>query len=1016
MALSESEYIQQVLEPARKAGNPPDYFARYELSLNEQSLEVIEQAAVRIQRYWNKAKVNTLYTKLANTLLKEHPEALAVLKNAERRRIYAKRISEEREQQRQEREKALDRDLQFYAGTARINRQQLDALIRNYPDLGADAVRKRISQLKFALVESDEQQSKTIQEGFEHTVRQKLRENLSVLKKKTLYDFLGVQETANEVELAAAYQRSEEEWSQRANDATKATANELLGLIKTRLLVADGKQRYAQARQYDALEDVRERVRIAAQGGIITLQQRNQLIQDVVRRGLTQQQAEEVLRDLARQVNAGFEVATASDNLLCPNCSTLNPETEQQRHCRQCGSALYLNCPKCSREQRVDNVACSYCGFRFTSLPHVTYLFAEARNALQSNNLQQAQQALDEIKTLWGDTNEALTLRSELAAALAQRNTQGRELSAALAQQRFYAARRLLHELERRWPDYQPTEQSLPNLRTQIENTCTAADELVRQADAIRAAGRDSEALSLYERALGMVYDHETARQRMQARPPEPPGGPLQATSFGIRVSLDWPAAPATGNLGYRVVRKIGSPVTSPTDGEVLAQELALLRFEDAQPPAGVALFYAVYSERFGTLSLGAATAAPLLIAAPIMGLNLELTGEGVRGTWQTPARQAEVQIMRQREDQAEPAVALRTRSDGTMLDTSISDGATYRYDVVCIYNDQLLGRQLSQTVTERIEVLPPPEPVLDLLAEAQAEQIVLRWTPPERGEVLIYRLQGSANTLPPLGKLVRVAELAALGTPLKRQSPAMASDADLPPPAGEVRYLPMTVAGERAVAGREVVFVRLLDVRNVQAIDRGSYIEVTWLKGDNPAVEVAWSYSGPPSRDGQNQQSQRIYGQATSCRIEAYTGKPIHIAVFAAHGDSSNRRWASAATADSRAFLPGRASLSRVRYRVQYKRALFGAARISLQIERLDGQQVLPELRLVAKRGENPPLRPDDGTALIAVPAESVAPFQHEVDPAAVGMRSPFTLRLHAAPGQQVEIEHPPPASLHIK
>jgi DNA-directed RNA polymerase subunit RPC12/RpoP len=50
----------------------------------------------------------------------------------------------------------------------------------------------------------------------------------------------------------------------------------------------------------------------------------------------------------------------ADTSILCPQCRTVNPDTQQ--HCANCGEKLKFNCPFCYTPNPIDNLNCANCG------------------------------------------------------------------------------------------------------------------------------------------------------------------------------------------------------------------------------------------------------------------------------------------------------------------------------------------------------------------------------------------------------------------------------------------------------------------------------------------------------------------------------------------------------------------------------------------------------------------------------------------------------------------------------
>lgn len=1014
MASSADDYLKRVLEPARKQGHELDYFARYDLDPREQSPAKIEEATKKVRGYWNRIKTNPHYRDLVNRLLKEHKKATDTLLNEDRRKAYAARVLEEREGQRKAREQELDRLLSDFVAQRYITPEQLEAVTKKFPQLDASEVRARIPvpvrEQKAAII---------IEEGLPSTIRAELRTRLQVFQQPTVYHFLGITPTATSAELEQAYRRAVAEWSTRPPDATTGAANTLLGLVRTHLLQPGGREKYEQARQYDALESVRESVRLAALSGTITAHWFDQLVQETMYAGVDRARAIEVVRELARQYHASVEVTTGQVMVACMNCFTNNPLAPEQRRCRKCGTELFVVCPRCGKEQPSDAEACHGCGFRFVQLPHVRYLFAEARIALNEGDIDAAAQAVGQIQREWGHTSDAEAIEARIAEANAQRSAQSKELDALLREHLYWAARDLLTRMMRRWKGYQHHGYTLEEIFARVNATIRQAEEVVREGNIARARGQTEEAAAQYERALGEVADYEAALSGLQECNPAAPIN-LLTTVYTRRIILSWEPGPSQGRISYRVVRKVGSPIADAADGTIIADRVAALQCEDRSPEIGRSLFYAVFAIRREAISLTSVSTEPLFIAAPPTSLELYTDGESVYGAWVLPVPYARVQVTRFQQGKPASRRAIQVVDNRSFHDSNVVPGQSYTYEVVCIYHDVLLGTQESEQIHEQITVVEPPAAVYDLATQTDEGGVLLRWTPPSRGKVLLYRLQPEqVGEVPPAGTLCRLSVSQAWGAPIIPRQNGQALDDRPLPLNGRVYYVPITTIASSAVVGRRESFIYVPDVRDVTAEDRGSYVEVRWRAEHTAIVQVAWSPTGPPTLEEHSHRSQIIYGQSpTGYRIPDYGGGPLHIAVFAGVGEHGSYTWSNATTTGSRTYLPGRAGL-RLRYHVALRRVrrFFGPARLHVKIEHIGGEGTVPELKLVGRPGHRMPLRPTDGSSVLVVPRGTPLPFETVIDFPLANLSSPAMLRLCATSDfPLVEIEHPAVETLKLK
>ncbi len=101
MAWNRDQYLADVLEPARKAGNvpPPDLYARYGLPGDIRDEAAFERQIDQVVAFWRELKSRRMYARLAETLITAHAElqrAGLTLKSFAERHADARRVQLER--------------------------------------------------------------------------------------------------------------------------------------------------------------------------------------------------------------------------------------------------------------------------------------------------------------------------------------------------------------------------------------------------------------------------------------------------------------------------------------------------------------------------------------------------------------------------------------------------------------------------------------------------------------------------------------------------------------------------------------------------------------------------------------------------------------------------------------------------------------------------------------------------------------------------------------------------------
>ncbi len=232
----------------------------------------------------------------------------------------------------------------------------------------------------------------------------------------------------------------------------------------------------------------------------------------------------------------------------------------------------------------------------------------------------------------------------------------------------------------------------------------------------------------------------------VQAAVPKPPPAPQAVTADFIQdkenctVLVNWQPLPGEQNVEYILVRTSGSvrPGT-PADGNVLKQQQETT-FIDRSLHPGESFTYSVFSRQGELTSRTAASTGQVYILAEVTGLSSQTGAKTVEINWQLPVGVKEVSITRTspQESNAE-SLQLRQTSPGYLRDEGVSNAVAYIYSVRCCYN---IAGQETLSPGASITVIPEelPTPANDLDIKVEGLTIIVSWTPPETGSVVVVR------------------------------------------------------------------------------------------------------------------------------------------------------------------------------------------------------------------------------------------------------------------------------------
>lgn len=333
-----------------------------------------------------------------------------------------------------------------------------------------------------------------------------------------------------------------------------------------------------------------------------------------------------------------------------------------------------------------------------------------------------------------------------------------------------------------------------------------------------------------------------------------PPGAPAPQPPNNLRcaplpnnvVQLQWQPSLTPGAL-HLVLRSLNGPPTANDPGQQLAVTADSV-FVDRHPPIGVLLSYAVFAVLNNSGSANAAR-AEILMTADVDPLECRVGDSALTLRYGLPEHAQDVVIRRSQN------AAPRHLNDGEQvavthyeehLDRPLRNGTRYYYTLFCRFPgagkvDVSAGRSISGIP------LPAPHRVGDLKITPHPDrddQVILTWTPPDRGEVWLLR-----TTFQPDPRQWQQAGQAIPQLPsdeLERLTPATLINARNGPPVidtlqtpDDYWYTPFTVFDGTAYMGTVKHYRHLPDIRRLQARRFGHRAHLTWTWPAN--CDVAW-------------------------------------------------------------------------------------------------------------------------------------------------------------------------------
>ncbi|MGH9934731.1 MAG: hypothetical protein ACREAM_00705, partial [Blastocatellia bacterium] len=512
----EKDYVNRVLSPAVEAfkqdGRLPDVFDRYDLPLDIVDITVIDLAIRTVTAYWNKTKTNIRYTSLLTSLLSQQEEKACrrILTDQDLRKKQREIVKAERRGRAEAGMSALTESLELIAGKGYITPSERKKLIERFVREGISE-KEIVERIRALPVKETERLPKS--EGLNKAVRDQIRSSLGVLKKRDLYDFLGVSPHISKEKITEAYRRRDAEWRQKPPDHFKTAAQNLLGVIQTHLVNGDP-ARYEEALVWDALEKLRPEVELMAANKRITRDAFQKLVVRAVEQGVAESKASEYLLSLAEDFGASVELAPAEETINCGNCFKAFARKSSPDRCAGCGAPLWIKCPKCAKRIPARDQACGDCGFVVANWRQVEFLISLARKSLQEDDLATATLKTREARSLWPDHPELASLLAQIKSRQGEIEQLYQRLEEALAGRRLFEARSVCATLISKAPDYAGYDgKDARQWRTEIDRRIKEVETLVAKARKHENARRTDEAAAAFQEALHLAVDAEEARQ-----------------------------------------------------------------------------------------------------------------------------------------------------------------------------------------------------------------------------------------------------------------------------------------------------------------------------------------------------------------------------------------------------------------------------------------------------------------------------------------------------------------------
>ncbi len=835
--------------------------------------------------------------------------------------------------------------------------------------------------------------------------RKQIRVTLDHLKKRDLYDALGLVRDAPTAEVVRRSDAERRRWMQKSQVTAEKTAwLEAVSHAQSHLGTAEARGRYDRTLRLEAEERLAEAIAFAVRGLTrLDYGTRSALVLEAAAEGVDADRAGVLIGRGCRAAGVAFEGPSSLLNgsidppryLRCRSCSGVTNFDDAvgsggnrasiRPDCPFCGASLRWHCPSCGRDHWVDLARCG-CGFLRENVEPLAQLLLEAQRLFRDRNYPAAIDRLRQVQESIPDHPIARKGIKTAGRHLAELDQTRTAFNSARTRRHLVAAKGALEA----WREVASSDDpELLAAFAEVETGLRAAQNSVARAEAALASGDIAAARAGFDQALAVAADLAEARQGRLRCPPDPPTR-LVAQFDRDRVRLRWTPAPpdGLGPVQFRVVRKQGVAPSQANDG-ALVTETTQSEAEDRAVRPGESVAYAVYAARGSAMSPRGAISEVLDVLSDVLGLNGEVRSGETYFSWTLPPGAIAARVVRNR---FQPPIndrdgdLVESMPDG-LVDRGLQNDRTYHYAVFAVYRDPnaprgATGERLSQGLRVALVPRPPAQAIAaPTLTPTLDGRVAISWVAPPRGEVRILRTTKPPSLEP--GDRVPAESLAAWGGDWVEATDDGRAEDPSPPAVGLCFYTPVVVLAGEATIGAPARFSCVADPSDLRAVRAGGVgvagrVHLRW-RWSPQGVEsrVVASLGRPPSEaDDPSATSFRVfddeysrlgYFAITLPGLPADAIGPWHLAVFAVAMVGGEEVVSPGLDPSARTVLPGPNPEVTVAY--TWKRPGFVGRNWSLTFHTEPTGSPIPPTALVT-HPRTVPLSADDGWIIARFPA----------------------------------------------
>lgn len=646
-----------------------------------------------------------------------------------------------------------------------------------------------------------------------------IAEQLKILGKKDLYEFLGVSPGMALAEIMKSVD-NKAAWVSGNSNKTDVRVNATSALVKSCIFVfRDDKNRrsYEKALENAGFVEVRSTIAMFKTGGsrLILPDQYRKLLDMCTRNGIPKEKAEAMIHIEAEKIGVEVEDGSAGELEPCRFCGALNDCRSSA--CHSCGMPLSMKCPKCGRPVAAQDYRCTACGFSIIGMKDARLHIEVAQVALEEGDIDNAVKEYHAAEVCWPGCPELGRMAGIIAEKKAETGRLREKVRQLCGNKRYYEAKRYIGAFAVNEP-----------LRKEVEDVLDNVEDLLNKAN---ASSDGNVRLDCYLRVLSVCSDCREAEEKLKMISLAPPSG-MQTVVHGRNIRLSWQKG-ASDYISYKIVRKENACPVSITDGKLIGTT-GNSSFDDTTAQPGVSYYYAVYS-CFKDKQSGKAA----LSLSPVMRVE-ELDSKIIRVIPNETSLEFDI-------DFPKKLYAIEIYREGklvkTLMGTSFVDSGlvtrhTYSYRFVAVYQDSAKKKHRSAGLELQLVPMPRPQGTDLVISGSDEHKVTFSWQAPRVGTLNIYYADEpfSVNK----NDIISVDTFRAQRLNVAGTSCVVNKDF-----CGERFFIPVTIQGNMGVVGTGISITSMAALKGVSFNLGERGLDIKWQWDGTEAVRVRYSFDG---------------------------------------------------------------------------------------------------------------------------------------------------------------------------